>query len=55
MYSLTIFINKQLATDLWFQVYFSSPDITAVQVQTVAGKILIINKYNDIVHAENID
>ena len=50
-----IFINKQIATDLWFQVYFSSSDITAVQVQTAVGRVLIINTYNDIVHAGNID
>ena len=51
----TIFINKRLATDSWFQVDFSSKDITTVQVQTVVGKILIINTYNDIVHPDNID
>src|SRR5882724_13134698 len=51
----TIFINKQIATDLWFQVYFSSSDITAVQVQTVAGRVLIINIYNNITHAGSID
>src|SRR5882724_11095775 len=53
--SSIIFINKQLATDSWFQVDFGSSDITAVQGQTVVGRILIINTYNDIVHKANID
>jgi len=43
-----IFINKRIATHSWLQVNFSSSDITAAQAQTAAGRVLIINIYNDI-------
>ena len=44
---LLILINKQLATDTWLQVDPRSSDITAVQLHTVRGKLLIINMYNE--------
>ena len=50
-----IFINKRIATHSWLQVNFSSSDITAAQAQTAAGRVLIINIYNDITHAGSID
>jgi len=50
-----IFINKWITTDSWIQVDFSSSDVTAVQVQTAVGVVLIINTYNQIVHTNTIN
>src|SRR5882724_7121142 len=33
--------------DAWTQVYFGSADVTAVQLNTEWGKVLIINVFND--------
>jgi len=50
-----IFVNKRIATDLWTQVDFASSDVSVVQVQTAAGKLLIINTYNHCTNTNTID
>src|SRR5882724_4468437 len=50
-----IFINKQIATDSWIQVDFGLSDVTAVQVQTAVGVVLVINMYNQIAHTDIIN
>ena len=40
-------INRQIATDAWSQVDFSSLDIIAIQLHTERGKILKVNIYNN--------
>ena len=50
-----IFLNKCIATDSWTQVDFASSDVSAVQVQMAAGKLLIINTYNHCTNANAID
>src|SRR5882724_1116176 len=39
---LLIFINRCIATDAWLQVDFRSSDMTAIQLSTECGKVLII-------------
>jgi len=42
-----ILVNKRIMTDTWSQIDFSSSDITAIQLQTERGNVLIINMYNE--------
>ena len=42
-----LLVNRHITTDAWSQVDFGSSNITAVQVRTTAGKILIVNTYSD--------
>src|SRR5882724_1896294 len=49
-----ILINKQIATNSWLQFNFHSPNVTVVQVQTVAGNAIVINTHNYIMHANSI-
>src|SRR5882672_8830288 len=42
-----ILINKMIVVDAWTQVELGSSDITAVQIQTQLGAVLMINTYND--------
>jgi len=43
-------VNKKISTDSWTQIDFCSSNIRAIQIQTVAGKVLIINIYKDNAH-----
>src|SRR5882724_12046226 len=45
-----LLINKIISTDSWTQIDFHSYDIMPIQIQMAAGKALIINMYNDIMH-----
>src|SRR5882672_1282842 len=49
-----LLINKRMPSDSWFQVDFASSDVTAVQVQTPAGAVLIINTYNDTGNSDGV-
>ena len=49
-----ILVNRCIATDTWIQVDFGSSDITAIQVRTEAGTILMINTYSDLTGQEGI-
>ena len=42
-----LLVNRCIAMDAWAQVDFGSSNITAVQVHTAVGKILIVNMYSD--------
>ena len=42
-----ILVNKWLATDSWLQVNLSSSDITMIQLQTVRGKLLVVNMHHE--------
>src|SRR5882672_6251633 len=42
-----ILMNKTIVVDAWTQVELGSSDITAVQIQTRLGEVLMINTYND--------
>jgi len=44
---LLLLVNRHIATDTWSQEDFGSSNMTAVQVRTAAGKILIVNMYSD--------
>ena len=44
---LLLLVNRHIATDTWSQEDFGSSNMTAVQVCTAAGKILIVNMYSD--------
>ncbi|EUC67759.1 reverse transcriptase from transposon X-element protein, putative, partial [Rhizoctonia solani AG-3 Rhs1AP] len=39
-------VNPRLSSNVWEQVPFPSPDVTAMKIQTPAGSILICNVYN---------
>ena len=43
-----ILVNKCITSDAWAQVDTGSPDVTAVQVHTDMGALLIVNIYNDV-------
>src|SRR5882672_11125049 len=49
-----ILMNKAIAADTWTQVELKSSDITAVQVQTARGMVLLINMYNDNMNTDSI-
>src|SRR5882672_4156311 len=49
-----LLVNKHIATDAWSQVDFGSSDITAIQLSTDCGKILIANIYNDAEHQNGL-
>src|SRR5882724_8942126 len=49
-----ILVNKWLATDSWLQVDFSSSDMTAIQLKTARGKLLVVNMYNEVVEQQGI-
>src|SRR5882724_11579894 len=42
-----VLVNKRIVTDTWSQIDLSSSDITAIQLQTERGRVLIINMYNE--------
>jgi hypothetical protein len=42
-----ILINTNLITDLWKQIHFEHPDITAIEIQESFRMLQILNIYND--------
>ena len=42
-----LLINRRIPTNNWAQIDIASSDVTAVQVQTPLGQVLLINMYND--------
>jgi len=42
-----LLINRRIQTNNWTQIDFASSDVTAVQMQTPLGQVLLINMYND--------
>jgi len=49
-----LLVNKRIATDTWKVIDIDSSDITAIQMQTPSGNVIILNVYNDIKHSENL-
>src|SRR6266481_2002222 len=50
-----ILVNANLDSNAWTQVPInSSNDVTAVQVCTAAGKVIILNIYNNCTHLDTI-
>jgi len=49
-----ILVNECMSTDVWAQVHCRSSDITAIQVSTGIGQILIVNTYSDNTHQEGM-
>ena len=47
-------VNMHMATDSWAQVNFSMSGMTVIQIQMVAGNVLIINTYNHITCADSV-
>ena len=45
-----ILVATKISTDSWTQIDFHSSNIRAIQIQTVEGKVLIINIYSDNAH-----
>src|SRR5882724_11621128 len=43
-----LLINKSMLTNKWSQIDFASSDMTATQIQTPIGPLLLINMYNDL-------
>src|SRR6266481_1666324 len=50
-----ILVNANLDTNAWTQVLINnSNDVTAIQVCTVAGKVTVLNIYNDCTYSDTI-
>ena len=47
-------VNKRIATDAWMQIDCRSSDVTAVQVSTGLGSMVIVNTYSDNVCQEGM-
>src|SRR5882724_1134310 len=45
-------INKRILTNNWSQIDLASSDMTAIQMQTCSGPVIIINMYNDVRNSE---
>ena len=50
----TILMNKSMAADVWTQIELSSSDITAVQIQTRRGSVLVVYMYNDNANSDSM-
>jgi len=42
-----LLINRRILTNNWAQIDFALSNVTAVQLQTPSGQVLLINMYND--------
>jgi len=47
-------INRWIVTDAWSQIHMGSSDITAIQLTTRHGKIIIANIYNDSIYQQDL-
>jgi len=45
-------INKRIPTNKWTQIDLTLSDMTAIQMQTPLGSIILINMYNDVRNSE---
>jgi len=46
--------NKRILTNNWSQIDLASSNVTAIQMQTPLGPIIIINMYNDVKNSEGV-
>jgi len=47
-------INKRILTNKWSQINLTSSDVTAIQMQTPSGPVILINMYNDARNSEGV-
>jgi len=42
-----LLINRRIPTNNWAQINFALSDVTAIQMQTPSGQVILINMYNN--------
>src|SRR5882724_894888 len=47
-------MNKRILTNKWSQIDLTSSDVTAIQMQTLSGPVILINMYNDVRNSEGV-
>lgn len=49
------FISPNIRSDCWSQLDLANPDITAIQISSAAGELVLINVYNDQTHNRSLE
>ena len=47
-------MNKRILTNKWSQIDLTSSDVTAIQMQTLSGPLILISMYNDARNSEGV-